>query len=790
MSDTYIHVKPAIEVQFQKCMERGRVLFFSAPCGFGKTVTAEKLIRQTGEKYRSVSGDRVPFEQLIEDPNWKILFVDDLQMMQEEKDLQALCSLIRENPDRRFILASRGLPPGCLMAFQYTGLMSVLHADVLLFDREDIRKLFQEWEVPVTDSELSGVTKESIGHPLGVVITIRHMAEGQTFGPELVAGAFREVFRYFETAIYKRFDLNIRRFLLELAPFEQFDLDMARIVSGDPRVGEMLDWLQRNTTMLRYDEMQRFHFWPQFRAFLMWEMDREYPEEKKKTLYSRGGMYYELKEDFVHAMDCYIRGGDHSKVSELLIRSAELHPGMGHYYEMEKYYHSLPEKEILASPALMQAMSMLCAMEMDYEKSEQWYEALKQFAEQCDRMDAGGRQARSRLAWLDISLPQREVSGLTDTIPAVFRLLREKEITLPPFSVTSTLPSIMNGGKDFSDWSKKDDMLYQVLRIPVEAVLGKDGVGLADCAIAESKFEKGEDITHRMLSLVQRAGEIQRNGTPDIEFAVTGLLVRSQMASGRSDDAVRTMEQLRTRFAENGLDRFLPNMDAMRCRMDLYVGDLDRADDWYREKAPRDLMKLNVMKRYQYLTQAMVELAAGKNQDVLLTLSSLELYCRTCRRHLDSIHLLIIRAIACWREKDKTWKTYLDEALDIAEEYQFIRPVSGYGAAVLPLLEECSRDDQNKWYLRLMAAVREQAAYYPAFLQPRTAPGESLTATELQILRLICADKSNAEIGKIMDIKLPTVKTHVSHILDKLGVSRRSEAKTAAKKRWLIPDHL
>lgn len=753
-------------------------------------MTAEKLIRQTGEKYRSVSGDRVPFEQLIEDPNWKILFVDDLQMMQEEKDLQALCSLIRENPDRRFILASRGLPPGCLMAFQYTGLMSVLHADVLLFDREDIRKLFQEWEVPVTDSELSGVTKESIGHPLGVVITIRHMAEGQTFGPELVAGAFREVFRYFETAIYKRFDLNIRRFLLELAPFEQFDLDMARIVSGDPRVGEMLDWLQRNTTMLRYDETQRFHFWPQFRAFLMWEMDREYPEEKKKTLYSRGGMYYELKEDFVHAMDCYIRGGDHSKVSELLIRSAELHPGMGHYYEMEKYYHSLPEKEILASPALMQAMSMLCAMEMDYEKSEQWYEALKQFAEQCDRMDAGGRQARSRLAWLDISLPQREVSGLTDTIPAVFRLLRGKEITLPPFSVTSTLPSIMNGGKDFSDWSKKDDMLYQVLRIPVEAVLGKDGVGLADCAIAESKFEKGEDITHRMLSLVQRAGEIQRNGTPDIEFAVTGLLIRSQMASGRSDDAVRTMEQLRTRFAENGLDRFLPNMDAMRCRMDLYVGDLDRADDWYREKAPRDLMKLNVMKRYQYFTQAMVELAAGKNQDVLLTLSSLELYCRTCRRHLDSIHLLIIRAIACWREKDKTWKTYLDEALDIAEEYQFIRPVSGYGAAVLPLLEECSRDDQNKWYLRLMAAVREQAAYYPAFLQPRTAPGESLTATELQILRLICADKSNAEIGKIMDIKLPTVKTHVSHILDKLGVSRRSEAKTAAKKRWLIPDHL
>ena len=159
LPDTYIHIKPAIEAQFHKCMERGRVLFFSAPCGFGKTVTARKLIRQTGKTYRSLSGDRVSFEELRADEDWEILFVDDLQMMQEEDDEQALCSLIRENPDRRFVLASRGLPLGCLMAFQYTGLMTVMNADRLLFDRADIRKLFREWKVPVTDSELVGIAR-------------------------------------------------------------------------------------------------------------------------------------------------------------------------------------------------------------------------------------------------------------------------------------------------------------------------------------------------------------------------------------------------------------------------------------------------------------------------------------------------------------------------------------------------------------------------------------------------------------------------------------------------------
>ena len=71
---------------------------------------------------------------------------------------------------------------------------------------------------------------------------------------------------------------------------------------------------------------------------------------------------------------------------------------------------------------------------------------------------------------------------------------------------------------------------------------------------------------------------------------------------------------------------------------------------------------------------------------------------------------------------------------------------------------------------------------------PRFSQSGALTTTELQVLKLICANKSNAEIGEILDIKLATVKTHVSHVLQKLGVSRRSEVRAAAQKLWLISD--
>ena len=781
-----IIIKPSVQKRFDSFIAHGRVLFFSAPCGFGKTVLADTLLRGRNVLRQSAADPDCAIPPSAQD--WDILLIDDLQLMQEEAGQQALCELIRSSPERHFVLLSRGVPPGCLTAFQYTGLMTVLEADDLLFDADDVRRLLRLYGVEAADSEIDGILKESVGYPLGVAITARCMSPGKPWTPELVARVFREVFLYFETAIYRRFDLPVRRFLLELAPFESFDLEMARMVSGDPRAGERLDWLLRYTTMLRYDDCQRFHFWSGFRAFLRWEMEREYTEEKRKALFSRGGLYYELKEDYAHALECYTSGGDHSKVSELLIRNAELHPGMGHYAEMEQYYRALPEAEILASPSLMQGMSMLCALSADYDGSEHWYGCLKRFVERCGKEDAAGRQARGRLAWLDISLPQRGVKRLTDTIPAVFRLLTNKEVALPSFSVTSALPSIMNGGKDFSPWSKKDDLLYRTMRIPVEAVLGRDGVGLADCAIAESKFEKGEDISPRMLPLVQRMNDIRRGGTPDIEFAANGLLARSLLAGGQSADARKTIADLHRQFEERELTRFLPNMDAMLCRIALHTGDLDEADVWYRVKAPREPMHINILKRYQYFTQAMVELANGKPDSALLTLTPMEPYCTACMRYIDTIHLKVLTAIALYQKRDEAWREPLAAALALAEEYRFIRTVSVYGAAVLPLLDALEWSGNAKWHKRLMADVRAQAAIYPRFLQPRLSMSEALTAAEMQVLRLICADKSNAEIGEILSIRVSTVKSHVSSVLSKLGVNRRSEARTAAKKLWLISE--
>lgn len=53
---------------------------------------------------------------------------------------------------------------------------------------------------------------------------------------------------------------------------------------------------------------------------------------------------------------------------------------------------------------------------------------------------------------------------------------------------------------------------------------------------------------------------------------------------------------------------------------------------------------------------------------------------------------------------------------------------------------------------------------------------DSLTARETEVLRLLAEGKSNQEIAGALEIAEVTVRTHVGHILDKLGASNRVEA--------------
>lgn len=67
-----------------------------------------------------------------------------------------------------------------------------------------------------------------------------------------------------------------------------------------------------------------------------------------------------------------------------------------------------------------------------------------------------------------------------------------------------------------------------------------------------------------------------------------------------------------------------------------------------------------------------------------------------------------------------------------------------------------------------------------------TAPEQVLSARETEVVQLISTGAANKEIAAQLLIGESTVKTHVIHILNKLGVKGRTEAVVEAARRGII----
>ena len=92
----------------------------------------------------------------------------------------------------------------------------------------------------------------------------------------------------------------------------------------------------------------------------------------------------------------------------------------------------------------------------------------------------------------------------------------------------------------------------------------------------------------------------------------------------------------------------------------------------------------------------------------------------------------------------------------------------------------------------LIACIRDVLAgktYLAPAAAAKLAEGVTrvqLTPRELATLRLMADGKSNKEIANALGISERTVKTHLGHLFEKLGVTSRTEAVKVATRRGLV----
>lgn len=95
---------------------------------------------------------------------------------------------------------------------------------------------------------------------------------------------------------------------------------------------------------------------------------------------------------------------------------------------------------------------------------------------------------------------------------------------------------------------------------------------------------------------------------------------------------------------------------------------------------------------------------------------------------------------------------------------------------------------------QIVAAIRDAAAGRIVLSPELTArvvevmrsPRVRLTDREREVLRLLATGASNREIAKTLFVTEATVKTHLVHVFDKLGVDSRSRAVAVARDTGII----
>ena len=141
--------------------------------------------------------------------------------------------------------------------------------------------------------------------------------------------------------------------------------------------------------------------------------------------------------------------------------------------------------------------------------------------------------------------------------------------------------------------------------------------------------------------------------------------------------------------------------------------------------------------------------------------------CREIKSHYPDVRILMITS-------------YTDDDAVISS---ILAGASGY------LLKHVSRADLLR-SIRLVAtghSLIDTNTAKQAMERLAQIPGSELTEREREVLTLVARGYTNKQIADTLFVSEKTARNHVSHILDKLGLSRRSEAAAFAVEHKLVP---
>lgn len=776
------------KAKLRKAYTEKQPVYIYGMVGYGKTALVEQFLEK--KKYIYFDAATSPLACLETLHAQSILVVDNLQFLEDMFVKERLLELIRQ-PDLWLIFISRSKCPGWLLSayLKYRNFCTITETDLALSE-DEIRKYLKERRIgECGPDDIRFIESYCRGHGLAIrLLCDQALIEGRSgegqdvFDADLFERSRLVFWDYVDREVYQKWDDELIDFIMKVSIVQEFTLELATEISGSARARYYLEeamsignfvTIEKDTYRLEESVVQSM----ERRRYLKMTQEQIY------ELYYNAGLYYRMHGQVMQALEMFQKCRHVGQISEILIENAKYNPSITYIYELRKYYLEMDETAVKGRVELIAGLCMIQSLRLDVEKSEYWYSVLQEK----ERMAEGKtkRLAKSYLAYLDIALPHRGSSNIADLIKKSAALLMNREISLPEFSITSNAPTMMNGGKDFCEWSRRDKELANTLGKIIPLVLGKAGEGLVELALAESSFEKGLDDYEVMRLIAKGQMKADAAGRLEQSYVGAGLMARLHLYNGHPEDARELLVSFRERAAAEEKQKIVWNIENMLCQIAMYTEQKTEVDAWLLQ-APDENQEFYCMERYRYLTKVHIYLAMKRYDAANALLQKLLYYARIYGRTYIQMECELLDVLL-QKELGLPWEDHFQKLLSWAESYGFTRVISQEAGMVYRLLKVKNwafRD--NSYKKRLFAETEKMAKQYPGYMSFQGKLEEPIEDKALQILKLQALGCSNEVIAEELHISVSTVKYHCRENYRKLGVNGKAAAIAEARKRRLI----
>lgn len=357
-------------------------------------------------------------------------------------------------------------------------------------------------------------------------------------------------------------------------------------------------------------------------------------------------------------------------------------------------------------------------------------------------------------------------------------------------ALTACRPSVINGFRDMTEFCPDMETKSEEIIDNIFAVYGNSGKGVYEVALAEWKYETGDSFN----SLLLVAGTIPAlEFEKDIRclFAAYVLQMRILLFGGQTRSTSEMFDKIRQKILDRRYEELEASLEAAICLFNCYEGNYPAINEWLQKKAPNENNDFFMMDIFSYLVKMRCYLQTGKHMMTLLLAKKLILYLSESYRPHDTCECLILLAMACLKAGDKE-NAYIefDKALKIGSEHGYVRVFGDEGQIMIELLglysskvskKEAINVYDSKWLKKIKGVALEVGNRFPDYLKSEKEQYSSLSKSEQQVLHMVAKGMKNSEIATQLEIKLVTVKFHITNIYKKLMVENRQQAVNKAR---------